>query len=240
MDTFFQQRAKQEQAFAVADAETLARANSDAACELRASDWSHPRLQTHPLYQQQERASACDALFAPGWRAAAHERFPGGSQPCSRHPAQNGASCPPAGPSDASARAGMGGSCRTAVGPSHSPATAAIAHSRVVRCWVEEKRRPDKRNPGHDFAFRHYTAASFEAMWQHMAALQPAQRHIFEILREGTPCHLYFDLEYERALHPTFDGDSAALLLLDIVCDVTRCALAPQDATNRRCYLLSV
>ena len=38
-----------------------------------------------------------------------------------------------------------------------------------------------------------------------------------QVVREGTPCHLYFDLEYVPEHNPIFDGASMVLLLVELV-----------------------
>jgi hypothetical protein len=43
---------------------------------------------------------------------------------------------------------------------------------------------------------RRFIAATREAMWARVLASPPHARHFYEILREDTPCHLYFDLEF--------------------------------------------
>ena len=69
-------------------------------------------------------------------------------------------------------------------------------------------------------------------------------RHCYEVLREGQRCHLYFDLEFARALNAEFDGAAAVLTLLEIVralvgCVATallaRCGKWIHAATSRAC-----
>lgn len=35
----------------------------------------------------------------------------------------------------------------------------------------------------------------------------PPLRHVYEIIREGSPCRMYFDLEFARAHNPGLDGE---------------------------------
>lgn len=35
----------------------------------------------------------------------------------------------------------------------------------------------------------------------------PRLRHVYEIIREGSPCRMYFDLEFARAHNPGLDGE---------------------------------
>lgn len=109
---------------------------------------------------------------------------------------------------------------------------AAAPLAQNVRTWVQEKAGKDKHG-GPDYVLRLYTAASVDRFWRHSESLPPAQRHCYELLREGQQCNLYFDLEYAKALNPGFDGDSAVLTLLVIVRDLARCASAILGARQR-------
>jgi hypothetical protein len=93
----------------------------------------------------------------------------------------------------------------------------------MARTWVQEKSAKDK-NGGPDYALRLYSAASLQTMWQHISKLPDRQRHIYELIREGYPCHLYFDLEFNKELNPGMDGAAAVLLLLQITRTLTKCA----------------
>ena len=100
---------------------------------------------------------------------------------------------------------------------------------RLVRTWVQEKSQPDRRGHG-NFCLRLYTAATLQSMWRRHCALAEGQRHIYELIREGWPCHLYFDLEFDRHVNAHMDGDRAVLHLLNIVRAVVKYALlAPDD-----------
>lgn len=55
--------------------------------------------------------------------------------------------------------------------------------------------------------WRAYVAATLPAFWSKYRQLAETDRHHYEILREGRPCHLYLDLEFKRKLNPGLDGD---------------------------------
>ncbi|KAK9847912.1 hypothetical protein WJX84_003322 [Apatococcus fuscideae] len=57
-------------------------------------------------------------------------------------------------------------------------------------------------------------AASYGRFWDQYELLNPLERHHYEIIREGLPCHLYLDLEYQVAYNPTADGDGMIQQLL--------------------------
>lgn len=47
--------------------------------------------------------------------------------------------------------------------------------------------------------------------------LPPGARHHYELMRDGAPCRLYFDLEFKRALNPRIvEADERAMLALFI------------------------
>lgn len=59
---------------------------------------------------------------------------------------------------------------------------------------------------------RHYVVCSYDAMWARHEATAPEERHLYEGIREGAPCHLYFDIEFLYADWPGSDwaqGDRA-------------------------------
>ena len=39
---------------------------------------------------------------------------------------------------------------------------------------------------------RSFIIADYASFWQHYAAMPAPERHYYEIIREGCPCHLYF------------------------------------------------
>jgi hypothetical protein len=72
---------------------------------------------------------------------------------------------------------------------------------------------------------RKYTALTYPSLWQHMADLPSGRRCWYEIIREGQPCHLYFDLEFQKDINEGLDGDVMVDRLLAIVAASARCAL---------------
>ncbi|ETN17373.1 hypothetical protein PPTG_05187 [Phytophthora nicotianae INRA-310] len=43
------------------------------------------------------------------------------------------------------------------------------------------------------------------------------QRHVYEIIREGVPCRLYFDLEFKRGINLHVDGDALVARLVSLL-----------------------
>ena len=67
---------------------------------------------------------------------------------------------------------------------------------------------------------RHYVVCSYEAMWARHSATAPAERHLYEGIRDGAPCHMYFDIEFLYADWPGSDwdrGDRAVAAFEDAV-----------------------
>ncbi|EKX52915.1 hypothetical protein GUITHDRAFT_101365 [Guillardia theta CCMP2712] len=50
----------------------------------------------------------------------------------------------------------------------------------------------DKKNTG----AKQYVAATYRGFWRRYKKMDPSGRHFAEIIREGSPCRLYFDLEF--------------------------------------------
>ena len=86
-----------------------------------------------------------------------------------------------------------------------------------VRPWCWEQPRPPKP------PVRKYIAASCLRIW-HEIQQQPGQRHVYEIIRQETPCNLYFDLEYQFSDNEGSSGNDMVERLLQIVDSITRCS----------------
>ena len=54
--------------------------------------------------------------------------------------------------------------------------------------------------------YRTFTAASYPAVWSVFRGTRCEARHWYEVIREGRPAHLYFDLEYPAQLNPQVPG----------------------------------
>ncbi|GAB4817437.1 hypothetical protein N2152v2_004483 [Parachlorella kessleri] len=64
---------------------------------------------------------------------------------------------------------------------------------------------------------RRFMATTYCQLWRRYSDLLPQHRHYYEIIRQGWPCHLYFDLEYAVADNPGCDGPAAVDALLGLV-----------------------
>jgi len=57
---------------------------------------------------------------------------------------------------------------------------------------------------------------------------------MYEVIRYGHRCHLYFDLEYSRPANPWLNGNDAVDALLALVAAGLRCAPAARRPPLRR------
>lgn len=49
------------------------------------------------------------------------------------------------------------------------------------------------------------------------AGTSPALRHVYEIIREGAPCRMYFDLEFARGCNEGLDGEVLVRAWINVV-----------------------
>ena len=64
---------------------------------------------------------------------------------------------------------------------------------------------------------RKFCAATREKFWEYYSILKENERHHYEIIREMEPCHLYFDLEFNRDANADVDGVKSTDALLDLI-----------------------
>ncbi|KAK1947141.1 DNA-directed primase/polymerase protein [Phytophthora citrophthora] len=64
---------------------------------------------------------------------------------------------------------------------------------------------------------RRFLVASFAEFWKNYKKTSSKQRHVYEIIREGVPCRLYFDLEFKRDINPNADGASLVSMLVSLL-----------------------
>ena len=62
---------------------------------------------------------------------------------------------------------------------------------------------------------RSYIVASREDFWRRYKTLPSQFRHYYELIRAGTACHLYFDLEFDRRTNADADGPRMVSTLLE-------------------------
>ncbi|GAB4822102.1 hypothetical protein N2152v2_009148 [Parachlorella kessleri] len=85
---------------------------------------------------------------------------------------------------------------------------AAQLHEEPIRVFCLEKQG---RN---GVFYRQFVAASYPTVWREYRRTPTANRHWYEVVREGRPCHLYFDLECPAPCNPDLDMDTCINCLL--------------------------
>uniref|UniRef100_A0A6A7G8N9 DNA-directed primase/polymerase protein n=1 Tax=Hirondellea gigas TaxID=1518452 RepID=A0A6A7G8N9_9CRUS len=59
-----------------------------------------------------------------------------------------------------------------------------------------------------------FFVATYEGFWEKYSILPSEQKIFYEVIRTDYPCRLYFDLEFDRTINPTVDGE---ILLQDFI-----------------------
>jgi hypothetical protein len=61
-----------------------------------------------------------------------------------------------------------------------------------------------------------------QSLWRRMNSTPQGCWHFYEVIQEGRPCHLYFDLEYSTASNPGRDGAALVGCLCRLLQDMCR------------------
>ncbi|OMO86979.1 DNA primase, UL52/UL70 type, Herpesviridae [Corchorus capsularis] len=64
---------------------------------------------------------------------------------------------------------------------------------------------------------RRYLASTYEEFWKRYKIMDLKLRHHYEVIQEGLPCHLYFDLEFNKRDNVGRDGDEMVDLLISVI-----------------------
>ena len=82
---------------------------------------------------------------------------------------------------------------------------------------------------------RRFVTCSYPEFYRRYASMTPKHRHYYEIIRDGWPCHLYFDLEYDRTINPDADGAAAVEALVSLVRDALgHKILGEEDSSSKQ------
>ncbi|KAL7751670.1 hypothetical protein RI367_002669 [Sorochytrium milnesiophthora] len=92
-------------------------------------------------------------------------------------------------------------------------ASASVIANGSVFSYESDPARPGKRS---------YIATSPAHFWREYNKLTQWFRHHYEVIMEGKPCKLYFDLEFLVDLNPTSKGDAMTQTLKEFVCQQFR------------------
>eukprot|EP00727_Mastigamoeba_balamuthi_P002674 m51a1_g12403 hypothetical protein (542) ;mRNA; r:691229-693142 len=83
------------------------------------------------------------------------------------------------------------------------------------------KTQPQPQQPQQN---RLFIATTYSELWRRSESMKAADRHFYELIRDGDPCRLYLDVEYMKADNPGLDGERALAALLR-ACELKLCAL---------------
>ncbi|MQL80514.1 hypothetical protein Taro_012973, partial [Colocasia esculenta] len=64
---------------------------------------------------------------------------------------------------------------------------------------------------------RRFLVCTYEEFWRRYEKMDPRVRHHYEVIQEGLPCHLYYDLEFNKRDNPGRNADE----MVDILVSVT-------------------
>ncbi|XP_043224191.1 DNA-directed primase/polymerase protein-like [Amphibalanus amphitrite] len=73
---------------------------------------------------------------------------------------------------------------------------------------------------------RSYLVCHPSVFWHCDEQKSPDERCSYEVIRQGAPCKLYFDLEYDKTLNPDRDGDAMVETLIEVVTSAVGCLFA--------------
>ncbi|CAM0905758.1 unnamed protein product [Alopecurus aequalis] len=68
---------------------------------------------------------------------------------------------------------------------------------------------------------RRFLVSAYNEFWRRYNNMDPQIRHHYEVIQEGSPCHIYFDLEFNAKINQERDADE----MVDILVAVTFSAL---------------
>ncbi|KAG7014744.1 DNA-directed primase/polymerase protein [Cucurbita argyrosperma subsp. argyrosperma] len=64
---------------------------------------------------------------------------------------------------------------------------------------------------------RRFLVSSYSEFWHRYKSMDSKFRHHYEVIQEGAPCHLYFDLEYSKRIHTGKNEDVMVDSLISVV-----------------------
>ncbi|XP_060190078.1 uncharacterized protein LOC132619142 isoform X2 [Lycium barbarum] len=69
---------------------------------------------------------------------------------------------------------------------------------------------------------RRFLVSTYKEFWRRYETMNPKFRHHYEVIQEGLPCHLYFDLEFNKRENADKNGDEMVDLLIQVVFDAVK------------------
>ncbi|KAJ3054491.1 hypothetical protein HK097_001672, partial [Rhizophlyctis rosea] len=68
-------------------------------------------------------------------------------------------------------------------------------------------------NPGK----RRFLVSTYEDFWSYYRQMNANERHYYELIKEGVPCRLYLDIEFDYESNPTADGEEMIKILKEFI-----------------------
>ncbi|XP_009599576.1 uncharacterized protein LOC107776893 isoform X2 [Nicotiana tabacum] len=69
---------------------------------------------------------------------------------------------------------------------------------------------------------RRFLVSTYKEFWRRYETMNPKFRHHYEVIQEGLPCHLYFDLEFNKRENADKNGDEMVDLLIQVIFDAVK------------------
>ncbi|XP_062186501.1 uncharacterized protein LOC133890073 isoform X2 [Phragmites australis] len=64
---------------------------------------------------------------------------------------------------------------------------------------------------------RRFLVSTYDEFWRRYNDMDPRIRHHYEVIQEGSPCHIYFDLEFDTQLNVKRDTDEMVDILVAVI-----------------------
>lgn len=64
---------------------------------------------------------------------------------------------------------------------------------------------------------RRFLVSTYDDFWRRYNNMNPKFRHHYEVIQEGLPCHLYFDLEFNKRDNAGRNGDEMVDVLISVI-----------------------
>ncbi|KAK4726573.1 hypothetical protein R3W88_031490 [Solanum pinnatisectum] len=69
---------------------------------------------------------------------------------------------------------------------------------------------------------RRFLVSTYKEFWRRYKTMNPKFRHHYEVIQEGLPCHLYFDLEFNKRENADKNEDEMVDLLIQVIFDAVK------------------
>ncbi|KFK26881.1 hypothetical protein AALP_AA8G305600 [Arabis alpina] len=64
---------------------------------------------------------------------------------------------------------------------------------------------------------RRFLVSTYEELWKRYKSMDPRHRHHYEVIQEGLPCHMYFDLEFNLKINEGKNVDEMVDILISVI-----------------------